>query len=637
MGNHRKSYILIYTLVTVILAVTTFLSPKVYGSWWFVALWGVFAAILLMGIFVSKMWRRAGSFLLHISFLAMLGGGLLTYLTKSEGRVKIERGQTVSTFQDEDGNQRPLPADVTLEKFETLYYPGGIVPRDYVSHLEINGKKEVVSMNNVLDLNGYHLLQYSYDERGATVLSVNHDPYGMILSYVGYLMFAIGGLLVLLSKGGRFRQLLKKVSVASLLLVALSPHLHAEKIAGIPLQSADSLKSRQVLYNGRIVTFNTLARDVLMKLYGKDSYRGLTAEQTLLSLKLFPEKWKNEPLIKIKEKAVSGALGISGKYACLADLFDEEGNYRVEKLYDLLGKQNVRAVEDLDEKVGIILTLYSDELIITRPENIEPLSDFRVRMELLYNSIPFTKIIFILLFLGFFSGMVGYLGVRLKWPGYVFLVAATVFSVGAFAFEWYLSGRLPLANTFETLQFAVLVIEVLLLAVGRRNHLLMSVGLLMSGALALVAHLVASNPVVTQLMPVLHSGWLSLHVSLVMTSYAILGFTFIIAVVGLVVSKSADRMRILSMAMLYPGVYLLGLGIFTGAVWANVSWGQYWSWDPKETWALITLFVYALPLHTSFRLLTTNRRYHLYMIFAILSIVMTYFGVNHLDSLHAYN
>lgn len=636
--------LIIYVVVAAVLAVATFLSPAVYGSWWFIALWGAFVLILVLSICATRMWHNAGRFIFHLSFLAMLGGGLLTYLTKVDGKVRIELGQTVNSFTDSNGTKYDLPHAIKLDKFEIVYYPGGIVPRDYVSHLEVDGVKEIVSMNNILDLDGFHLLQFSYDESGATILSVNHDPYGLYLSYAGYLMFALGGLMLLLSKKGRFRRLLRRVAATACLLLTIGFNASASTIDGVPLAHANSLKTQQVIYNGRTVTFNTLSRDILLKIYGKASYRGLTSEQTLLSLKLFPDKWKNEPLIKIKEKTVREALGINGKYARLSDLFDADGNYKVEKLYFTLGSENRRAVEDLDEKVGIILTLFSGELIVVRPDNIEPLSDTHIKLELLYNSIPFTKIIFMILMTGFLIGMALYLlslslkkghGFIRKLP-YILLAIATLFSFVAFVMEWYLSGRLPLANTFETLQFVVLIMELLLLMVGCRNKLLMNLGLLMAGALALVAHLVASNPIVTQLMPVLHSGWLSLHVSLVMTSYAILAFTFIIAVAGLMIPSSAERMKMLSMLMLYPGTYLLGLGIFTGAVWANVSWGQYWSWDPKETWALITLLVYTLPLHTSLKIFRSPRCFHLYLLLAILTIAMTYFGVNHLDSLHAY-
>lgn len=95
---------------------------------------------------------------------------------------------------------------------------------------------------------------------------------------------------------------------------------------------------------------------------------------------------------------------------------------------------------------------------------------------------------------------------------------------------------------------------------------------------------------------------------------------------------------VVSHIMLYPAVFLLAIGIFIGTVWANVSWGRYWGWDPKEVWALITMLVYALPLH--YRSISFFRRptlFHIYMIVAFLSVLVTYFGVNFfLGGMHSY-
>ena len=148
------------------------------------------------------------------------------------------------------------------------------------------------------------------------------------------------------------------------------------------------------------------------------------------------------------------------------------------------------------------------------------------------------------------------------------------------------------------------------------------------------------------LMPVLRSPLFSIHISTILTAYALL---LAIAVVGLiaVVMRIAkplnqvglERLKNVSTAMLYPAVALLAMGIVIGAVWANVSWGNYWSWDPKEVWALITLLVYAMPLFSN--VLTAFRKpmfFHLYCFFAILSVAITYFGVNLiLGGIHAYN
>ena len=90
------------------------------------------------------------------------------------------------------------------------------------------------------------------------------------------------------------------------------------------------------------------------------------------------------------------------------------------------------------------------------------------------------------------------------------------------------------------------------------------------------------------------------------------------------------------MKFIAPGVYLLGIGIFLGAMWANVSWGRYWAWDPKETWALVTMLLYALPLHRSLGLRSRPALFHIFVALAFLSIIMTYAGVNYLPSQHAY-
>ena len=99
-----------------------------------------------------------------------------------------------------------------------------------------------------------------------------------------------------------------------------------------------------------------------------------------------------------------------------------------------------------------------------------------------------------------------------------------------------------------------------------------------------------------------------------------------------------ERLKYLSIAMLYPAVALLAIGIFIGAVWANVSWGNYWSWDPKEVWALITLLIYAAPLHGKlWKVFGNPLFFHVFGVFAVLSVVVTYFGVNlFLGGIHAY-
>jgi len=145
-----------------------------------------------------------------------------------------------------------------------------------------------------------------------------------------------------------------------------------------------------------------------------------------------------------------------------------------------------------------------------------------------------------------------------------------------------------------------------------------------------------------QLVPVLRSPFFSIHISTIVTAYALLIGIAVVGIIALVKPKDQlrlERLKSLSTAMLYPAVALLAAGIFIGAIWANVSWGNYWSWDPKEVWALITLLVYAAPLHEKlWKMFQKPLFFHIYGILAILSVVITYFGVNLiLGGVHAYN
>ena len=143
------------------------------------------------------------------------------------------------------------------------------------------------------------------------------------------------------------------------------------------------------------------------------------------------------------------------------------------------------------------------------------------------------------------------------------------------------------------------------------------------------------------LLPVLRSPFFSIHISTIVTAYALLLSILVVGIIALVKPKDLarmERLKSLSTAMLYPAVALLASGIFIGAIWANVSWGNYWSWDPKEVWALITLLVYAAPLHDKlWKSFQKPLFFHIYGILAFMSVLFTYFGVNLLlGGVHAY-
>ena len=203
-----------------------------------------------------------------------------------------------------------------------------------------------------------------------------------------------------------------------------------------------------------------------------------------------------------------------------------------------------------------------------------------------------------------------------------------------------------MAGSFDSMNLLALSIGVIALLMARKYEMALPAGLLMSGFVLLVQMMGGANPPVTHLMPVLSSPLLSLHVTVIMIAYALLFFVMLNGISAVIVRITQpdnitymERLQNVSMIMLYPAVALLAAGIFIGAVWANISWGNYWSWDPKEVWALITLLVYSAPLH--FKIWKSFQKplfFHIYGIVAFMSVLITYFGVNLiLGGIHAYN
>ena len=211
--------------------------------------------------------------------------------------------------------------------------------------------------------------------------------------------------------------------------------------------------------------------------------------------------------------------------------------------------------------------------------------------------------------------------------------------------RWTISGTLPMSNGYETMLFVAWIILVVALIFSLRFHILLTCGFLMSGFFLLVSHISQMDPQITHIMPVLNSPLLSIHVSIIMIGFALLSLPLINGITAVIVrmfNRNASTVTLalqqLSLLFLYPAMAALGIGIFVGAIWANVSWGEYWGWDPKEVWALITFMIYAVALHP--KTLPALRRpmaFHVFMIVAFLTIIMTYFGVNYvLGGMHSY-
>lgn len=681
--NLKRLLIAVYICLVCLLAIATFLEQAcgtdfvekyIYHTFWFCCLWGILAALAVMALIRRQLWKHLPTLLLHGSFLVILAGAMLTFVGSRKGYVHLTVGNKVGSFvEQESGRRIDLPFTLLLDSFRVEHYPGTEAPADYVSHIRIlrSGQdtdsascSRSVSMNRILSEQGFRFYQSSFDEdKRGSWLTVNYDPWGIGATYAGYVLLGISMIGLLFSHRGEFRRLmnhplLRKGGVFCLLLLAGSMQVQGRTLPALSIRQADSLACEQVIYHDRVVPFNTLARDFVVKLTGRPSYAGLTPEQIIGGWLLRPEVWQYEPMIYIKNRELCRLLNLKTPYASVADLFDGQ-RYRLQDFWQ--GRQETgrkmspleKAIVETDEKVGLILMLQKGTLIRPLPKDgsVKPLPLSKIRAELIYNRIPFSKCLFMFNLtvglLAFFhlvycglrhSSERSDLSRRINRFLVVALYAAFLFQLFGYGLRWYVGGRIPLSNGYETMQFMALCTLVLACLFRRRFPFTVPFGFLLSGFALLVAHLGQMNPQITPLMPVLVSPWLSMHVSLIMMSYALFAFIMLNGILALCIRRHERMLMLLSRLLLYPANFFLGAGIFMGAVWANVSWGRYWAWDPKEVWALITFLVYGIAFHSkSLSAFCRPLFFHIYMIAAFLTVLMTYFGVNYvLGGMHSY-
>ncbi|MBR6367832.1 MAG: cytochrome c biogenesis protein CcsA [Bacteroidaceae bacterium] len=667
----KKAIVFLYSVIVVVLAVATFVensygtrfvTENIYHTVWFCALWAALAVLSVVFFVVRGLWRRVPVALLHASFIVILIGALTTFLTSNKGMLHIRKEMPADSYIIPDrGSMMRLPFKMELDSFVVECYQGTEAPSDYISYVSVGDENVRISMNNIFAKDGYRFYQSSYDEdMQGSWLSVNYDPWGTGITYAGYLLLGLSMILVLLSKNCGFRKLLKnpalKRGFLSFVLMLVVANASAFAPRTVKRVQADEMARRQVVYNDRVVPFNTLALDFVQKITGKSSFKGLSAEQIVVSTMLYPEDWSKVKMIYVKDAALRKELGAEDKYLCMQDLFVGR-EYKLNALYGKITDKHSKSfkqLQELDEKVALILMLNNGTLVKPLPKDgsVAPLSDAKVDAELFYNRVPFTKILFMLnLTMGFLSFFyLLYCGLKKKQKMRfatvafsVILFASTAFHLLGYVLRWYIGGRIPLSNGFETMQFVALCVLLISCALYRRFIFVLPFGFLLSGFTLLVSYLGQMNPQITPLMPVLVSPWLSSHVSMIMMSYALFAFMMFNAILALCMMRGGneeqvEQLTVLSKVMMYPACFFLGIGIFLGAVWANVSWGRYWAWDPKEVWALITFMVYSVGFHSdSIKILRNPKFFHWYMLLAFLTILMTYFGVNYvLGGMHSY-
>ncbi|MDE5774118.1 MAG: cytochrome c biogenesis protein CcsA [Muribaculaceae bacterium] len=639
----RSDRISLFIVVSMVLAIgaTSFMPVSIYSSGWWTAFGCLTLIVLIYAIVVKRLYSRITVFMIHISLVCMIAGGIVTALTSYRGMLHLVPGVPADTFTDMDGRSRQLPATVTLLSFRQQMYPGMRMPNDFISEVMVDGDERSdtlrISINKIGRIGAYRLYQTSYDDKGGSILTVSHDPWGIGFVYLGFLLFAISGLILICRKLITARGSRKLGKLTGILLVSIIFGTNnGEASRAVPQCVADSLAREQVLFGGKAVPFATAATLLTNKLTGTDRVGGLSAETFVASLLYFPEDWASERVIKVP-KSLRIPLGVKGQYVSVKDLYCQ-GRYRPQLLYQGGEGRLDRDILQLDERVMLLADLWNGELI--QPV-MDPQLDMRpslsVEAEILFYHLKPVRLLFIFCIIVAFTAFLS-IFVHIERLVKVCVVVTLLGGVVIFCWRWWLEGMMPLVAMYDIMAFIGYVIMLITTVIALREYSGLLIGILMlcSGFMLIVAWIGMKDPVITPVLPVLATPWLSIHVSLVMISYTLLGLTMPFSLIGLFVRSLRTKMMSLSDMLLLPGVYLLGMGIIAGAMWANVSWGRYWAWDPKETWALVTMLLYAIPLHKSFKMQNSPRLLLIYLIFAFLSILMTYIGVNHLPSLHTY-
>lgn len=646
------------------------------------------------------------------------------------------------------------PFSIKLRDFQLERYPGSNSPSSFASEVTVIDQDKTfdyrIFMNHVLDYRGYRFFQASYDpDELGTHLSVNHDYWGTLLTYIGYTLMALGMFVSLFWKGTRFSNLSKKLNKMSAKKLSVFILLFGSSILSFsqetPTQDLDNyIVSREHAakfgklliqdYQGRIKPVNTYAIESLRKIYKKDSYQGLTAEQVILSAQLYPHVWSSQAIIHAKSerlgKSMSSKLKIQDALASIVNFYATDNSYMIYKEVNEAHQKKFmdrtatdKELINLDERAnlwiqvlnGATMRIYpkkdaennrwftgidtrafvaQDTMILKMhrmymtslqealntndyskaDEFLRYISDYqkklgasiipsetKINFEIKYNQWRiFTKLMFYYMIIGFVFLILAFVNL-FKPNSKPVKILLKVFSVltilGMLAhvyglgLRWYISGHAPWSNGYEAVVFVAFVTTLagLIFSYKKSKFSLASTVLFASFLLA-IAHGSMMSPEITNLVPVLKSYWLMIHVAIIVASYGFLGLGSLLGFIVLILysirtPKNAKRLNhtineltYINESSLTIGLYTLTIGTFLGGVWAAESWGRYWSWDPKEVWSLISMMVYIFVLHM--RLvpgLKGKFAFNVASLFSIATLIMTFFGVNfYLSGMHSY-
>jgi cytochrome c-type biogenesis protein CcsB len=653
-----------------------------------------------------------------------------------------------------------LPFSITLNDFIAQKYPG--TEKSYSSYeskvtvTENNMKFNAdIYMNHILDYGGYRFFQSSFDpdEKG-TILSVNHDYWGTMITYIGYFLLFFAMMAILFVKNTRFADIKRKLEEVKnkkskllsilLLLFCFSgfsqhqnnhvkfnyldsilaykvPEAHAEKFGRLVIQDD----------GGRMKPINTFSSELLRKVSKRETYEGLNSDQVFISMSQFPAAWFELPLIYIKKgnDSIRKIIGVNpeDKYVTFKSLFDKMGNYKLSPYLDDAYKTNTpnqfqKDFIEVDKKVNLLnsalsgnilkifpipndknnkwlsfleidhpmgndldsiknaLPYYFDALAKAAKTNdytlantmllgmenyqkkygkaVRPSED-QISSEILLNKYDVFKNLFWMYMLAG-SLMLIMVIINIFFNNKLIRITVNTFHVIVgllFAFHtlgliarWYVSGHAPWSNAYESMIYVAWATMFFTLAFDRKSKLTVASGTFVASMILMVAHLNWLDPSIANLQPVLNSYWLMIHVAVIVASYGPFTLGMVLGLVALLLilftnESNKEKMTLhikeityINEMALTIGLVMLTIGNFLGGQWANESWGRYWGWDPKETWALISIMVYAFVIHArfvpAFRGLFS---FNFMSVLAFASILMTYFGVNfHLTGMHSY-
>ena len=353
----------------------------------------------------------------------------------------------------------------------------------------------------------------------------------------------------------------------------------------------------------------------------------------------------------------------NNKWVAFTELDEERYFTGVDTLYTkqilplyMQSLRSARQTGDYEQSNELLLSLKSFQK--KYGEEVMPAED-KVKAEILYNKIDIFNILF-QLYLYVSLIMIVFVIMRIfkenKLNKYViitskvFLIILFIAHTAGLAARWYISGHAPWSNAYESMIYVAWATMFFGLAFGRKSDLTMGSTAFVTSIILMVAHWNWLDPSIGNLQPVLDSYWLMIHVAVIVGSYGPFALGAIIGLVSLILIIATNKsnfkkmklniqeLTIINELALTVGLVMLTIGNFLGGQWANESWGRYWGWDPKETWALISIFVYAFVIHM--RLVPGLRGLFAFNWGAVLafgSILMTYFGVNfYLTGLHSY-